>query len=67
MWWWQCSEVEGEESTERKYDRDTYFARYRALKTLLNDQMRIEGMIDLGKQLTAWKAQNGSASIALPA
>jgi hypothetical protein len=56
MWWWQCSEVEGPESKERKFDRETYFARYRALKTLLNNQMRIEGMIDLGKQLTALKA-----------
>jgi hypothetical protein len=51
MWWWQCSEVGGE-GWERTFDKQSYLARYRRLKGMLEGQMRKEGMIDLGKRLT---------------
>lgn len=50
MWWWQCSEI-GKEGWERAVDKQSYLARYRKLKEMLEGQMRKEGLIDLGKRL----------------
>ena len=57
IWWWQCSEVGGE-SWERALSRQTYFARYQQVKTMLEAQMRYKGMVKLGKRLIELAAQN---------
>jgi hypothetical protein len=57
MWWWQCSEV-GLEVWQRTFDKQTYLARFRRLKGMLEVQMRMEGLIELGKRLKDLIAAN---------
>jgi hypothetical protein len=65
MWWWQCTEV-GREGWQRTFNKQSYLTRYTRLKKLLQDQMRKEGLIDLGKRLKALMAEKEDVSNVKP-
>jgi hypothetical protein len=58
MWWWQCSEV-GADVWMRTFNKRLYLRRYNNLKNRLVEDMKLEGLIDLGKRVAEFMAETG--------